>query len=135
METFKQLEGETGTFAESEHEQETGLTASRFHLRRFDGAEGLQALYRDWDKLARTLTPHRFFHRYDWYKSYMDTLEDDPQSVHFFAVYRHGALFGIVPLKASVRQWHGLPLRTLNLPDHVHMDLRDGVFGPCAETA
>ncbi len=103
------------------------------HIKRFDSAAGLEALRRDWDRLTCTLSPRFFFHHYDWYKSYLDTLETDPARVHFFAVYRDGSLAGIVPLKFSVRRLRGMDLRLLELPRHPHLALRDGLMEKAAD--
>ncbi|MHB8533903.1 MAG: GNAT family N-acetyltransferase [Sulfuricaulis sp.] len=103
------------------------------NIKRFDSAAGLNALRSDWDRLAYILSPRCFFHVYDWYKSYLDTLELDPSCVHFFAVYRGESLVGIVPLKSSVRYLRGVYLRLLELPHHPHLALRDGLLVSAAD--
>lgn len=81
------------------------------------------------------LSPRCFFHLYDWYKCYLDTLELDPGCIHFFAVYRGESLVGIVPLKSSVRCLRGISLRLLELPQHPHMAVHDGLLPTAADNA
>lgn len=65
--------------------------------------------------------------------SYLDSLEQNPDCVYFFAVYRGESLVGVVPLKSSVRELRGMHLRLLELPHHPHMALRDGLLESTAD--
>lgn len=97
-------------------------------VRRFDGKEGLNALREAWNRLAQSLQSSWFFHLHGWYRSYLEALEPDPQSVHFFVLYRDGSPVAIFPLKYSTRRLRGVLLRSLEFPQHEHLNLCDAVF-------
>ena len=44
----------------------------------FQGAAGLTAIREDWNRVTRALDKPRFFHLYEWYESYLNTLSDSP---------------------------------------------------------
>lgn len=106
--------------------------AGKVSIRRFSGKRGLEALRHDWVQLSQSLPDCRFFYLHGWYRSYLDTLEPDPEAFHFFALYKADELRAVLPLKAVSRRMHGIPLRFLELPRHPHLDLCDVV---CAQTA
>jgi|SRR5215510_4797838 len=58
----------------------------------FQGAAGLTAIREDWNRVTRALDKPRFFHFYEWYESYLNTLSDSP--VYFVLARRKGAPAG-----------------------------------------
>jgi CelD/BcsL family acetyltransferase involved in cellulose biosynthesis len=91
----------------------------------YQGRAGLAAIAEDWRHLLGGLRNKRFFHRYGWWKSYMNTLDHDPDLVSFFVVRRGGQAVAILPLKRSMRKWCGLPVQQWDLPGHLHKPLDD----------
>jgi CelD/BcsL family acetyltransferase involved in cellulose biosynthesis len=89
----------------------------------FQGAAGLTAIREDWKRVTRALDEPRFFHHYEWYESYLNTLSDSP--VYFVLARRKGAPIGVIPLVVSPQRIAGTKLRGLSLPHHPHMLLCD----------
>src|SRR5262245_814606 len=89
----------------------------------FQGAAGLAAIREDWKRITRALDEPRFFHYYEWYESYLNTLSDSP--VYFVLARRKGAPVGVIPLVISPQRLAGTKLRGLSLPHHPHMLLCD----------
>src|SRR5262247_112780 len=69
---------------------ETALAERQFKI--FQGAAGLAAIRDDWNRVTRALDKPRFFHFYEWYESYLNTLSDSP--VYFVLARRKGAPAG-----------------------------------------
>jgi hypothetical protein len=96
-------------------------------VRRFDGKEGLNALRETWNRLAHSLQSRFFSHLHGWCRSYLEALEPDPESVHFFVLYRDSSPVAIFPLKYR----HGgraACLALIEFPQHEHLNLCDAVF-------
>jgi CelD/BcsL family acetyltransferase involved in cellulose biosynthesis len=91
----------------------------------YQGRAGLAAIAQDWRHLLGSLPNRRFFHHYGWWKSYMDTLDQEPDMVSFFVVRRGRQAVAILPLKRSMRKWFGLPVQQWELPRHLHKPLDD----------
>jgi CelD/BcsL family acetyltransferase involved in cellulose biosynthesis len=84
----------------------------------------------EWDGIVRMLPSPRFFHFPIWYESYLESLEDRPDDV-VFAVVRDGpAAVAVLPLKQERRTVGGVSIRTLELPRHDHLHLRDILVAP-----
>ncbi len=91
------------------------------HVDIYRGLDGLTAVAGDWLRLQANLKQRRFFHRTGWWKSYLGTLDQDPESVSFFVVRRAGEAVAIFPLKRRIQKNCGLALRQWDLPRHLHM--------------
>jgi CelD/BcsL family acetyltransferase involved in cellulose biosynthesis len=100
---------------------EIALAERQFEV--FQGAAGLAAIREDWKSVTRALNKPRFFHLYEWYESYLNTLSDSP--VYFVLARRKGAPVGVIPLSISPQRLAGTKLRALSLPHHPHMLLCD----------
>jgi CelD/BcsL family acetyltransferase involved in cellulose biosynthesis len=94
------------------------------------GRAGLEQIRDDWKHITRTLSSARFCQLYEWYESYLETLAPADATLHFFRARRHGVPVAIFPLLHTTRNIGGLRLRSLELPQHPHMLLSDGVFAP-----
>ena len=81
------------------------LSARRRQIQRrqLGCSQGLAACKADWDRVLATLTRRRHFHRFEWYRSYLDTLEPDPDSVRFYVAYRAGRPIAVFPLTAATK--------------------------------
>jgi CelD/BcsL family acetyltransferase involved in cellulose biosynthesis len=99
----------------------TALAERQFKIYR--GAAGLAAIREDWMRVTRALDKPRFFHLYEWYESYLNTLSDS--SAYFVLARRKGAPVGVIPLVISPQRLAGTKLRGLSLPHHPHMLLCD----------
>lgn len=94
------------------------------------GICGLHEVRCQWDALARALPIPRFFHFPQWYESYLIALDDRPQET-LVAVVRDGEqAAAILPLKQERRTVGGVSIRTLELPRHDHLHLRDIIVAP-----
>ena len=72
----------------------------QYSLKTFQGAAGLERLKPHWKKLTRTMAAAGFYHRAEWYEAYLEWLEDDPDSFHFYSVFdESGRLVAVFPLK------------------------------------
>jgi len=91
----------------------------------YQGRAGFAAVAQDWHQLLENLPKRRFFHHYGWWKSYIDTLDREPELVSLFVVRREGRAVAILPLKLSVRKWCGLSVKQWELPRHLHKPLDD----------
>jgi len=100
---------------------EISLPTRQFEV--FQGAPGLAAIREDWERVTGALDKPRFFHLYEWYESYLNTLPDSP--VYFVVARRKGAPVGVIPLVTSPLRLAGTKLRGLSLPHHPHMLLCD----------
>ncbi len=96
-----------------------------FTIAAYRGREGLARIEGDWDRVVRGLEHPRFLHLYDWYWSYLEALEADDSTVHFFVAYRDGEPVAVFPLKSSFRVRKGMKLRFLEIPRHPHLPLSD----------
>jgi|SRR5262245_37244668 len=103
---------------------ETALAERQFKI--FQGAAGLAAIRDDWKRVTRALDKPRFFHLYEWYESYLNTLSDSP--VYFVLARRKGAPVGVIPLVMTPQWLAGRKLRGLSLPHHEHMLLCDATL-------
>lgn len=102
-----------------------GSISEKVTVKTFRGLSGLEAIARDWELIIGAMERKRFFHLADWYRCYLNALEDDPDTVLFSVVYIGENPEAIFPLKVSLRRIFGLKMRALQLPSHPHMCLND----------
>jgi len=94
----------------------------------FRGRDGLASIRDDWNQIAQESDKLRFFQCYEWYESYLDTLAEAYSPVYFVLVRQQSSPVGVIPLMRSIRKIAGLRFRSLELINHSHMPLSDGVF-------
>ena len=111
------------TSAASTDRAKIGAATPERQFEIFQGAAGLAAIREDWKNVTRALDKPRFFHLYEWYESYLNTLSDSP--VFFVLARRKGAPVGVIPLVRSPYRLAGTTIRGLALPHHPHMLLCD----------
>jgi len=99
-----------------------------YTLTLYRGPTGLSRLRASWLRLTDNLALKRFFHRYSWYRSYIDSLEKNPETVLFLLAMRGDTPAALFPLKQTVRKFSGLSFRCLEVPAHSHMNLGDFIF-------
>jgi CelD/BcsL family acetyltransferase involved in cellulose biosynthesis len=99
------------------------------------GVRGLLDLEQGWRQLEQRLTSKRFYHCFDWYRSYLDTLEPNPESVYFFSYASGARAIAIFPLRWKVIKESGLRLRCFELPEHSHLSLADCIFEKTTDNA
>jgi CelD/BcsL family acetyltransferase involved in cellulose biosynthesis len=105
---------------------EIDATASGVSLKAVRGLEGFRLIRDSWGALAERLAHHEhFFHRPEWYQSYLETLEEHPGAVTFHLVYRGDVLIALLPLRVALRRLGPLPFRVWEIPHHNHMLLSD----------
>lgn len=96
-------------------------------IKTFRGISGLEEIATEWEFITKVMDGKRFFHLADWYRCYLNALEDQPDTVLFTVVYVSDNPEAIFPLKISSQRIFGLKMRVLQLPSHPHMCLNDFV--------
>ncbi len=105
------------------------------HVDVYRGRAGLAAVSEDWCLLLKNLRRKRFFHYYGWWKSYLASLDTEPDTVSVFVIRRAGQPVAIIPLKHGVRRWFGLEVTQRMLPEHLHLPLNDILCDRGVDTA
>ena len=82
-----------------------------------EGLGGIREISRDWQHICRQMRP-RFYHRVEWYRSYLETIEREPDSVKFFVLYLGEDPRAVVPLKQLSESHFGMDLGVLTFPDY-----------------
>jgi len=94
------------------------------------GIEGQRELRSEWEQIAAQMPRTRFFQFPIWYEAYLASLESQPSDV-VFVVLRDGSnAIAVLPLKRERRTVGGVSIRTLELPRHDHLHLRDIIVSP-----
>lgn len=101
----------------------------------FDATYNRDRLRDDWARVVRQLDAPAYFHCFEWYESYVRTLERDPQSVFFVVAYRREEPVGVFPLRLARKQVAGVTVRALEIPHSPITLLGDFVFRVCDENA
>ena len=105
------------------------MKAQNFHVKEFQGKEGLSKIREEWNAITNTLINKRFYHIYQWYESYIDTLESNDADVYFFLLYKGDKPLAIFPLKKIRKKILGIMFKALEIPNHPNIDLSDFIFG------
>ena len=71
-------------------------------VRLFRGRAGLNALEAEWRALAAQLPDPRFIHFSGWYKSHLDNVESDPETVVFILLCVSSRPLAIFPLRSTM---------------------------------
>lgn len=87
------------------------------------GKKGFYELENDWNRIVSMLEGKRLFHIYEWYKSYIETLDGD-RNLFFIVMERDGVPVAIFPLEKSMISILKLKLNVLQIPR-----CRDAGFG------
>lgn len=66
-----------------------------------------------------------FYHDYEYFKSYVDNLEQEPGSLEIITARTESRLFSIIPIRRMMRWFGGITFRGLELPSHNHLALCD----------
>ncbi|HYE36636.1 GNAT family N-acetyltransferase [Methylocaldum sp.] len=96
-------------------------------IKTYRGLSGLDEIATEWECITNAMEYKRFFHLAEWYYCYLNSLEDEPNTVLFTVVYIDNDPEAIFPLKISSQRMLGLKMRVLQLPSHLHMCLNDFV--------
>ena len=87
--------------------------------------------------LVGRMRRRHFFHLKEWYESYLAALERNPEALLYCVVHDtadRSAPAALLPLQQKTRRFAGLRLRTLELPHHVHLHLRDILVNDAARS-
>lgn len=96
-----------------------------YDLKLVRGRAGLEEISGAWNAVVSQMANPHFFQQYSWYAAYIDTLAEHPDSMLFGVVTHDGVPAAVLPLKQETRSVGGVTLRTLELPRHDHLHLRD----------
>lgn len=100
-------------------------TQNNISIKIVNGKQGLLSIKNEWIHLSNRLNIKRYFHVYEWYKSYIYFLEPDEHLIYFIVIYQSEIPIGIFPLKLLKKRYFGITLSILEIPDHDHIDLSD----------
>ncbi len=91
----------------------------------YRGRDGLNAIAPQWAAVSAGLLATRFYQYYEWFQSYLETLEPCPDAVRFFVAYRADAPVAIIPLRIARLRIGAIVIRLLESPGDPHMPLFD----------
>jgi CelD/BcsL family acetyltransferase involved in cellulose biosynthesis len=94
-----------------------------------------QRIREDWATVVAGLDNPAYYHYPEWYETYVDALEPNPESIKFVVAYRRAQPIAIFPLRLVRRRFAGIPVRALEVPQSPHTLLGDFVFRICAANA
>ena len=98
------------------------------NVERFQGKQGLLSLKDEWNTITASMPHKRYFHLHEFHLSYINSLEKDEDSVHFYVIRRDQHPIAIVPLALRTMKVFGIPIRIYRLfPDTSHL----GGFTDC----
>jgi len=90
------------------------------------GKAGFVDLEQEWKAATNSIPGRRFFHLYEWHRSYVEALEKDGDSLWFFVAYHvDGQIEAIFPLKKTRQRRFGITATVLEAPHHPHLLLKD----------
>jgi len=93
----------------------------------FTGLDGLCKIKADWGHVYQQIYRPRYYHHWDWMESYIQYLVDDPDSIQFIVFRSRGEPTTILPLQ-YLKNWRCcIPLSSLRLPYHKHLNISDFV--------
>jgi CelD/BcsL family acetyltransferase involved in cellulose biosynthesis len=102
----------------------------------FDASSQNRARLREaWTSVLRQMESAAYYHHFEWYESYLETLEPDPLSSFFVVAYRNGHSVGVFPFRLLTRRIAGIPVRVLETPHSPVTLLSDFVFQTCSSNA
>ena len=87
--------------------------------------EGLESLRTAWNEIVSGMNRRHFFHLWEWYHSYLQCLETDPNAMMFFLFTKWKTPVAIFPLRFTKISFGGMQLKTLAFPSHNHLLLCD----------
>jgi Acetyltransferase (GNAT) domain len=111
----------------SARETESATTAPR-SFRVFRGKAGFAAIAHEWKRITDTLSRRRFFHLYEWHRSFLEALGGDDGSLVCFLAYLGGDIEAIFPFQMRKSRRLGITANVLELRSHPHLALRDVVI-------
>jgi len=94
----------------------------------FQGKEGFHKIKNDWNRIVDTLKDKHLIHLYEWYKSYIDTVDDNDFNAIFLVMYRNSEPFAIFPIEEHVKNIVGFKFRILQVPHCNDIDMVDFIF-------
>ena len=118
-----QFGGLVGDLAPARASPASDIKVWSFQLSR--GLDGLNALRADWQAWLDELPGSTYLQSPAWIRSYLTTLAEQPDDVHFIAARRAGRLEAVFVLEETSHRLAGLTLRAGRLITGDHMHLSD----------
>lgn len=91
-------------------------TVNHLGLEVFEGAKGIQKIYRDWVELAHRCRALHLMQLPDYYLSYAEVLASTPNEMLVAAFYDNSGLVAIMPLRFASRAKFGIRFGLLEFP-------------------
>lgn len=88
-----------------------------------------------WTSVVGQLDQPAYYHYFEWYESYVNTLESQPELMLFVIAYRNAKPVAVFPLRFGRMRLAGVPVRALEIPQSPVMLLGDFIFRICPENA
>lgn len=99
-----------------------------FSVKVVQGREGLYSVKDEWLEVTNSLRNKRFYHLYQWYKSYLESIGKDDNPIYFIFLYKNKILQAIFPLRICKKRILIFKFDVLEIPDHPHINLSDFIM-------
>ncbi len=99
-----------------------------FSVKIVHGREGLYSLKDEWLEVTNSLRNKRFYHLYQWYKSYLESIGKEDNSIYFILLYKNKILQVIFPLRICKKRISSFKFDVLEIPYHPHINLSDFIM-------
>lgn len=106
----------------------TGVTPAARNFKVFRGKAGFGAIAHEWKKVTDRMSRRRFFHLYEWHRSYLEALAHEDDGIVCFLAYRGNEIEAIFPFQMRKRRRLGITASVLELRSHPHLPLRDALI-------
>ena len=100
---------------------------NRLSIKEYIGVEGLISLREKWQKLLEEKHCSRFFHRWEWYKSYLDCLALNMEEAVFLEASIEEKTIAILPLLIREKNKSDVFVKSVGFPAHSHVNLSGAI--------
>jgi len=102
--------------------------ANQYIVEEFSGLRGLESVEDNWKRIWLNIARPSFYHLFAWYWSYTKYLDETDGEISYYVVRTGSEPVAIVPVKRYERKLLGIPVLSLETPDHNHMGLTDVIL-------
>lgn len=99
--------------------------ANKYKVEEVSGLPGLESIEESWKQIRQRISNPSFYHLFGWYWSYTKFLDKTGKNISYYVIRANGIPVAIVPAKRYERKLFGIPVRSLETPDHNHLGLTD----------
>lgn len=99
--------------------------AEHGNVEKYSGLTGLESIAENWKQIRQQITRPSFYHLFGWYWGYTKYLDGSGESISYYVIRANNDPVAIVPVKRYERKLFGIPVLSLETPDHNHLGLTD----------